>query len=324
MFIAACACATVTPSRRRAFTKKAASSGRRSSVRGGAPRAGSDEIGSQKSVTMPMLIVPSVTCRANADDRDRHALDPDGAADHGRIRTELPRPGLVPDDGHHRGAGRVLRRVEPAPERRPESQHGQIRRRGVFGDRRPQRALVQVVHAAWDERGGRAREDVGVRRHVQVGRVRVPIHAPGVGGVLIDVDETVGIGKRLLAEERRVDEAEDGGIGADAEAENEDGGGREAPVAGEAPDRVAGVAHERVDGARASSVPAHFLDLLDAAERAQRLVPRGLGRQAARSQPLGFAVDVQLQLFVQLRFASIAEDERPHAASQDVPEPHGL
>ena len=191
-----------------------------------------------------------MTGRANPHDRDRHTFDPDGAADHGRIRAELPRPGLVPDDGHHRGAGRVLRRVEPAPERRPESQHGQIRRGGVFGDRRPQGALVQVVHAAWDERGGRAREDVGVRRHVQVGRVRVAVHAAGVGGVLIDVDETVGIGKRLLAEERRVDEAEDGGIGADAEAENEDGGGREAPVADEAPDGVAGVAHERVDERR--------------------------------------------------------------------------
>ena len=140
----------------------------------------------------------SVTCGANAHDRDRHTLDPDGAADHGRIRAELPRPGLVPDDGHHRRAGRVLRRVEPAPERRRESQHGQIRRGGVFGDRRPQGALVQVVHAERDQRGGRAREDVGVRRHVEVGRVRVPIHAPGVGAVLIDVDETVGIGNRLL------------------------------------------------------------------------------------------------------------------------------
>ena len=192
----------------------------------------------------------SVTCGANPHDRDRHTFDPDRAADQGRIRTELPGPGRVPDDGHDCGIGRVLRGVEPAPERRPESQHGQIRRRGVFGDRRPQRALVQVVHAARDQRGGRGREDVGVRRHVQVRRVRVRIHASGVGGVLIHVDETVGIGKRLLAEERRVDEAEDGGSGADAKAENEDGGGREAPVAGEAPDCVARVAQERVHGPR--------------------------------------------------------------------------
>jgi hypothetical protein len=117
----------------------------------------------------------------------------------------------------------------------------------VFGDRRPQGALVQVVHAERDQHGGRVREDIGVRRHVQVGRVRVPVNAPGVAGVLIDVDETAGIRERLPAEKRRVDEAEDGGIGADAKAENHDGGSREAPVADEAPDRVAGVPQARVD-----------------------------------------------------------------------------
>ena len=55
--IAACACATVTPSLRRAFTKKPASTGRRSRARGGPPSAGTAEIGSQKSVTRPMLSV---------------------------------------------------------------------------------------------------------------------------------------------------------------------------------------------------------------------------------------------------------------------------
>ena len=138
MCIAACACATVTPSRRRAFTKNAASSGRRSSARGGAPSAGSDEIGSQKSVTMPMLIVPrwpagpTPTIVTGTPSIRMVRPTTDGSA------PKLPRPGLVPDDGHDRGAGRVLRRVEPAPERRLQSQHGQIRRGGVFDDRRPQ------------------------------------------------------------------------------------------------------------------------------------------------------------------------------------------
>jgi len=71
--------------------------------------------------------------------------------------------------------------------------------------------------------------------------------------------EAVGIGKRRPAEQRRVDEAEDGGVGADAQAENEDGGGREAPVAGQTPGCVAGVAHERADGRGASRIPAHLL-----------------------------------------------------------------
>jgi hypothetical protein len=48
----------------------------------------------------------------------------------------------------------------------------------------------------------------------------------------------------MLAEERRVDEAENGGVGADAEAEDEDGGSREAPVADEAP-----TSHRRMSAA---------------------------------------------------------------------------
>ena len=63
--------------------------------------------------------------------------------------------------------------------------------------------------------------------------------------MLINVDETVGIGNRLLAEERRVDEAEDGGIGADAEAEDQDGGCRESPIADEPADGVPGVVAPR-------------------------------------------------------------------------------
>jgi len=46
----------------------------------------------------------------------------------------------------------------------------------------------------------------------------------------------------MLAEERRVDEAENGGVGADAE--DEDGGSREAPVADEAPN-----SHRRMSAA---------------------------------------------------------------------------
>ncbi len=57
MFIAACACATVTPSRSRAFTKNAASAGRRSSMRDERSNVVSVEIGSQKSVTRPMFNV---------------------------------------------------------------------------------------------------------------------------------------------------------------------------------------------------------------------------------------------------------------------------
>ena len=86
------------------------------------------------------------------------------------LLAALARGGLVADDGHHRGAARVLRGSEPAPERRAESQDGEIRRGRVLDDRQAQCALVLVIHAAWDEHGRRAREDVGVCRYGIWGR----------------------------------------------------------------------------------------------------------------------------------------------------------
>ena len=176
---------------------------------------------------------------------------------------ELARPGVVPDDGHQRGPGRVLRRLEPAAERWPEPQHGQIGRRGVFGDRRPQDALVKVVHAARNEYGGRVREDLRVSRHVEVRGVRVPVDAPRVGSPLIDVDQTLWLDKRHGAKDRRVDEAEDRGSGADAQAENQEGRRREAPVAAETAEGVAGVAQEHVDGPCDWSIAGRMPELLD-------------------------------------------------------------
>ena len=55
--MAACASATVIPSLRRAFTRKIDSLGRRPSA-SAMPKASSEAIGSQKSVTIPTLTVP--------------------------------------------------------------------------------------------------------------------------------------------------------------------------------------------------------------------------------------------------------------------------
>jgi len=65
------------------------------------------------------------------------------------------------------------------------------------------------------------------------------------------VQITCRLRAQLPAEKCGVDKAEDRGIGADAKAENEDRGGREAPVSDESPNGVARVAQGRVDGERA-------------------------------------------------------------------------
>ena len=62
--------------------------------------------------------------------------------------------------------------------------------------------------------------------------------------VLIDVDEPIRIGERLRAEKRRIDEAEDRRVGANAETEDDDRSDGETPVAEEASDGVVDVVQE--------------------------------------------------------------------------------
>ncbi len=143
------------------------------------------------------------------------------------------------------------------------------------------------------------------------------------GIVLIDVDEAIGVGERLVTEQHRVHEAEDRGVGADGEAEDQHRRRGEAPIAHQAAEAVARVARQRVEGRRSARVAAGLLDLLDAAEQAHGLKARVFPRQAARLQTLGLAFEMELQLFVQIGFAAAAEDERSDPAADDVPSAHG-
>ena len=122
--------------------------------------------------------------------------------------------------------------------------------------------------------------------------------------VLIDVDEAIGVGERLSPEQHRVHDAEDRGVGADGDAEDQHRRRREPPVAHEAPQSVSRIAHERIPGTGPARIAGRFLDLLDAAEQPPRLEARLLARQAGRLQTLGLAFEMELQFFVQIGFAA--------------------
>ena len=176
-----------------------------------------------------------VSGRSDADDRDRHAIDPDGAANHRRIGGEPGRPGVMAQHGDNRRAPRVLGRGEPSSERQAKAQHGRVRRGRVLDQGASQIAFVLVGHAVRNRCRHRAGEHVGVVRHVQVRRIRVGILPARVGGALVDIDEAVRIRQGFVAEQRRVDEAEDRGVGADAEAQDQNRRGGEAPFARQSP-----------------------------------------------------------------------------------------
>ena len=63
-----------------------------------------------------------------------------------------------------------------------------------------------------------------------------------------DPDQPIGLGERQRPQEQRVDDAEDGGAGADAEPGDEDGERREAGVAPQRADGVAQILKEVVEG----------------------------------------------------------------------------
>ena len=107
------------------------------------------------------------------------------------------------------------------------------------------------------------------------------------------------------------------------EAEDQHRRRGESPIAHQATEAVARVAHERVPAGRPARVAARFLDLLDAAEQPQRLKARLVARQAARLQALGLALEMELQFLAQIGFAPIAEEDGSQPAAQDVPEAHG-
>ena len=112
-------------------------------------------------------------------------------------------------------------------------------------------------------------DEVVRRRHVQVGdadaRRRVP-HA----------DEPVGIVERQRLEEHAADDAEDGGVGADAERQGEDGDQREHRRAKQAADNAPGCGSHVVLRRR---LPGSDLDRLPG--------QRSAGRRKSRSDPAG-------------------------------------
>jgi len=214
----------------------------------------------------------------------------------------------MPEDGDERSPTPLLRLVEPAAERWLESQDVEICRRRVLDDRIADGAVVEIADRVRNAGGHRRRKDVGVGRHLHVSGIRGDDERLARAVVLIDVDEAIGVGERLFTEQHRVHEAEDSRGGADGEAEDQHRRRGETPIAHQAAEAVARVARQRVEDRCPARVAAGFLDLVDAAEVAKRLAPRGLRRHAARSQPLDFPVDVQLQLLAEVGLASNAKE----------------
>ena len=131
---------------------------------------------------------------------------------------------------------------------------------------------------------------------------------------LADEHELVAVAVRQRREQDAVDDGKNRGVGADAEAERQDGSQGVAGRSQEHPHAVARVLPEIVPEGGAADVAHFLLHAIDAAEVAERRTPR-LGRRHPGANP---RVDLHLQMKRQLALDVVVQPAAPPH------QPHGL
>ena len=164
----------------------------------------------------------------DADHRGGARTEADGLADHGRVAVERGRPEPVREDRRARRLGTIVLRVQQAAEHRAKAHH--LEERPVDDARLDHAGLVaeanhREVHGrkiAESADGGDTRLDVVDLRH----RERHVLGADS-RSALADVDQAIFVAIDERTEQHAADDAEDRGVGADAERErHHDGGGQ--------------------------------------------------------------------------------------------------
>src|SRR5579884_1257703 len=125
-----------------------------------------------------------------------------------------------------------------------------------------------------------------------------------VGGdwkiVEVDGHQAVSLGVWQRAQQKRVDGAEDGGVGADAERESQDGGEGESGGAGQQAQAEAKVLDEGFEAGKAPALAALLAKAAGIAEAAQREGAGFLGTPALGDEIGGEQLDVLLHFGVEL------------------------
>ena len=108
----------------------------------------------------------------------------------------------------------------------------------------------------------------------------------------------IGRGVRQWLEQNSVDDAEDGGVRADAESEGENRNRGEAEILAHHAERVTRVGDESFEPEAAALLAAIFLDAFYRAELQRRLASRFIGRHSCGDVGGGLLLDVETQLVV--------------------------
>ena len=132
-------------------------------------------------------------------------------------------------------------------------------------------------------------------------------------------DEPIGIRERERLQERRVDQAENHGIGANAQSERHGGGRGEARVAAKTAQPVQHITGERLDAEERIGFAGVLLDARSIAEPPDRRGPSLLGRQPPIDVRLDIQIDVRVDLLVELTIGPPPQpSSKAHGVSASV------
>ena len=195
----------------------------------------------------------------HADDGMRLVVEPQRGADGRRIARELAFPERLADEDPPGASRHIVRWREAAAGERAEPEH----RQEIVGDAQDWHApriasRRREVHLVGHQ-CRRGRETTGAFLDVEIIRKGGGLaRRRGVAIRLPDHHQPVGVRERRPPEQHGVDHAEDGGVGADAEAEGDDAGERELRIL-----------EEGADGE--PEVVQHLASLTDGSQRPGRL-----------------------------------------------------
>ena len=163
--------------------------------------------------------------RRDADDRHPVGAHLDGFAQDGGIQAESSRPEGMTDDGD-RAVGpaapeyRVVARREHATVHRLDAEHVEITAGRVLAEHLLGRAVDRHLDRPLMECRNTGEEAIVIAKRF-VTWIRRPAAAAGLPARVVDEEEVLRVRDRQELHEYRVDQAEDRGVRADAEAERQ-------------------------------------------------------------------------------------------------------
>ena len=188
--------------------------------------------------------------REHADDRVRRAVEAQRAAEDVGRSAERAAPQRIADDGDGRGVGALLFFREYAAEHGRHAHEREEIRRDARARQAARVGVLLPVDVGGLHAGDFFPEVCRVAQELVVGISVVEIDAAAAGQDFRGPDEhdAVGLGHAEAAEEKRLEDGEDGGVGAEGERHGGDDDGERGAAPREEPQRGPEVEEERVHG----------------------------------------------------------------------------